>query len=429
MPSAILSSQVLITMIVFQLLATCFTLPQGLSAYSSPSTSYKGEGYSDAVSSNPRLVSSLKLHAQFRRSPTLGHHGRDVSVAQPWPNMYVGSSHEEHLARATSQRRKPRPGTGIADRVSGDGEGGFESEHFPSAEVNPPKLPRPCGSEESIDTRPNIPTYNRRRDRVFGRPRRFVGTPPTELSRSAMTDYESSVLRPGHHRALHIDRRDDGRRWSLQPVLRSEAHPVFVQPVKEYVIRRWRTFCSEQTSGSSSCVPDVRKTGRAMKTNSGDELTADIAVPAHSEEASMSSDSENSLLDMASVTFTIAEPCIESEESVSRGHSESLLHSPPLITMHRRSYSEKHSIGGSNAPMCSFPPCNANPPTPLRTFQFNGNRSRRTSSSGTLVFRPRIADDSLTNDTGFRRKSKKVVWKLFMHRACGDDVLIAPPGA
>lgn len=49
---------------------------------------------------------------------------------------------------------------------------------------------------------------------------------------------------------------DDGHRWSLEPVLRSESHPVFVQPVKDYVMKRWRVFRSRsrnhfQTSASS----------------------------------------------------------------------------------------------------------------------------------------------------------------------------------
>lgn len=30
--------------------------------------------------------------------------------------------------------------------------------------------------------------------------------------------------------------------YRLQPIIRSEPHPVFVQPVKELVVKRWRTF-------------------------------------------------------------------------------------------------------------------------------------------------------------------------------------------
>ena len=44
---------------------------------------------------------------------------------------------------------------------------------------------------------------------------------------------------------------DDGQRWSLEPYLASEHHPVFVQPVKEYVMKRWGIFRSGSRKQSS----------------------------------------------------------------------------------------------------------------------------------------------------------------------------------
>ena len=58
---------------------------------------------------------------------------------------------------------------------------------------------------------------------------------------------------------------DDGHRWSLEPVLRSESHPVFVQPVKDYFMKRWRVFrprsrTQSQTSASSEGAGKQRST-------------------------------------------------------------------------------------------------------------------------------------------------------------------------
>lgn len=396
----------LITIIAIQLLASCFTLSQGLSAYSSQSTSYNSGGYADATSFDPRLVSSLRLDTQYQHSPALGHYGRDVSVALPWPETNMGLSHERYHTRATARHKKRRPDKGIKDIVSGDGEGGYKREQSTSHEGNIGRWFQSCGDEESINISPDIPVCGRRKDRIFGRPRRFVGSPPTELSPSAMTEFGSSVLSPEYSRADHIEMQDEGHRWSFQPILRSEAHPVFVQPVKEYVIRRWRHSSSKPMSDSSSSSLGVRKTGHGTRRNSGAELIAETLVSAHSRQAKLSSDSETSLLDIYSATFVVAKPCVKSKKLASTGHYKSPLHSPPLVTKHRRSYSERNSIEESKAPISFFPPYRAHRPIPLRIFRFSDNGPERTSSSGTSVLSPRVAADAWENDTKSHRKGR-----------------------
>lgn len=353
--------------------------------------------------SNHRLVGSLQLHTQYQRSPALGHHGRDVSIALSWPDVYVESSGEKHLARVTSLSRNQRPETSVKGIVSGDGEGGVETEDSTSDSVDPQKWGRSGAIEESINIPANVPSHGRRRDRVFGRPHRFVGTPPTELNRSTMTDCGSSVPPPGHHCEHRIDRRDECKWWSVQPILRSEAHPVFVQPMKEHVIRRRRNLRSEPVTGISLSFSGVFKTGYMMRRSLSVELTADVAASTHSEEASINSDWENSLLDMGSDTFTVAIQCIK---SASKGHSKSPLHSPPLTTLHRCSRRERHSIEESNASMTLYPPCRANPPMPLRILRCSDNGPGRTSSSWTLVCSPRFAVGASADDTGYCGKGR-----------------------
>ena len=382
LPSASIGSaelrQVLITTIAIQLLATCFTLPHDLSAYSLPSTSYHNRKYLGATSSNPNLVSSLMLHTQSQRSPALGHHGRNASVAAPWADMYIGPSREKHLAEAISRDRKRRQRTNIKDTGSGDGEGGFENEHSIANEIPIQQRARLYDSEESIAIPPRVPTYSRKRDRVFGRPRRFVGIPPMDLSRTAMTDSRSSASRPEYHGAQQRDRLGEGQRWSFQPILRSEAHPVFIQPVKERVIRR-RLFRSRARSGSPPSLPENCKSRCRRARDTGSRAAADTVASTHSDEARRSSDSESNLLEMASYTPIVAEPFASSEESALRDHSKSPLYSPPLRTTHRRSLSERQGIEVPNPPTSYFQPCHANSYTLLQTFQLS-NRPGRASS-------------------------------------------------
>ena len=51
---------------------------------------------------------------------------------------------------------------------------------------------------------------------------------------------------------------DDGHGWSLKPIVRSEEHPIFVQPVKDYVMKRWRVFRSGSRNRSLISVLSER---------------------------------------------------------------------------------------------------------------------------------------------------------------------------
>lgn len=56
-------------------------------------------------------------------------------------------------------------------------------------------------------------------------------------------------------RGLRVrDLSDDGHRWSLEPVLRSKCDPVFIQSVKDYVMKRWKVFHSKIATNRQSLL-------------------------------------------------------------------------------------------------------------------------------------------------------------------------------
>jgi hypothetical protein len=53
-----------------------------------------------------RLITSLRLHSQYRLSPAAGWHAREPSESSSWPGLYDGPSLEEKAAEVASLRRR-----------------------------------------------------------------------------------------------------------------------------------------------------------------------------------------------------------------------------------------------------------------------------------------------------------------------------------
>ena len=70
---------------------------------------------------------------------------------------------------------------------------------------------------------------------------------------------------------------DKGPRWLFEPVLRSESHPVFVQPTKSYVMKRYGFFHSRTRNLSSSLTlnkgPETRPDNQVMALTQDSENT------------------------------------------------------------------------------------------------------------------------------------------------------------
>ncbi|KAI9797469.1 MAG: hypothetical protein M1835_000411 [Candelina submexicana] len=266
----------LITIIAIQLLASTFTLPPNPTPgtlpsafhYSRPTITYDSRPQAfaqqqtsthspeiqtiplsaprtpdlNAPKPDPRLISSLRLHSYYRYTPAFGHQGRCNSTVPAWPDVYTGPSREEKLAQSISRKRKlAQKGTAASESSSlGEQDGDDDDDEAVSEageDTNGEQTDGP-GYQLVFDNKP--PRRFRNVERIFGRPHRYTSTPIRNLARRTRLRASLSQFKPLSPGESGSD--EPIRRWTLQPVLRVEAHPVFIQPVKGLVVRRWRAF-------------------------------------------------------------------------------------------------------------------------------------------------------------------------------------------
>ena len=228
-------------MIAVQLLATCFTLSPESERYSRSPAPYHDPNCPIRRSSDPRLISSLRLHTQFRNSPALGHNARNSSPAHAWSNVRNQTLREERLAEEISGLRRLRrlqDSQSRGNRTRGRGarsEDPSEDTERNSGRVVASTSPqrRNRSSAETTITRKAL-SQRRKIDRIYIPPQGLDTRRTDPLSHTSETHGARPIWRNNRGNAL------GSRRWSFQPVIRSEAHPVFIQPVKEHIIRRWR---------------------------------------------------------------------------------------------------------------------------------------------------------------------------------------------
>ncbi|KAH0547743.1 hypothetical protein GP486_008404, partial [Trichoglossum hirsutum] len=258
--------EALISLVAVQLLAACFTLPPEPIPGSLPSSFYytRWKESSSALPTpdchlpDPRLISCLGLHARYRHAPASGHHARNPSVVPPWPDLYSGPSREERLADEVCKRRRMRL---QAEKRASRGPVATADESGDDY----PLSPHPDGSDADDSKSASTRKYRCQRSFLYKR----MGSPGVlaqcgRHARSASPHRSTDTLRaPGSHGTTTS--RTDGHRntqsryishWSLGPVLRSESHPVFIQPVKELAMRRWRAIRSTFVPSSSSPLTD-----------------------------------------------------------------------------------------------------------------------------------------------------------------------------
>lgn len=228
-----LQTRILAKMISVQLLAGCFTPPQNLNTLTLPAGRYYNKNQTDGNLLNTRLVSSLRQHTQWKHSPAFGHQARNNSAASLWPEKDDSMSREALLADRVSLSRRLRQST------------------FEAAEGSMDQKWR-CQSELSGGKHGHRRLFPSRHGRRLGKPDESASSHQSFQGRSASRPGVSiprgkieqrnvlKVIRGSRVR----DVSDDGHRWSLEPIVRSEEHPIFVQPVKDYVMKRWRVFRS-----------------------------------------------------------------------------------------------------------------------------------------------------------------------------------------
>lgn len=272
--------QAMITMIAVQLLATCFTLPPESERYSRPPASYRHRSFPSGSSSDPRLISSLRLHTHFRNSPALGHHARNSSPTLAWPGGRSGPSREERLAEDISRQRRlhklgesQRLGKGVNSRRAWSKASSGEIERESGIVVTSTSLRRRSRSSNEMTTSHSAPCQRRKVDRLYGRPRRFDSPPAAMPSQTSGTQRARPIWRKSRLNGT------GSHRWSFQPILRSEDHPVFIQPVKDHIIKRWRARRPYPRSVTSTARLDNRFTEPPRKqTRTSDISTTDLSL-------------------------------------------------------------------------------------------------------------------------------------------------------
>lgn len=266
--------QALTTRIAVQLLATCFTLPLESERSSRSPVSYRSRSFPIGLSSDPRLISSLRLHTQFRNSPALGHNARNSSPALAWLNARSEPSREECLAEDISRRRRieqlnkrQHPGKEPNRRhaLSNDSLDMVEENNGIATSTS---LRRRNRSSTGVTRSPGAPCKWRKVERIYAPPNRVASPPTGPNSQISGTRGARPIWR--NNRGNEIG----SHRLSFEPVLRSEDHPVFIQPVKEHIVRRWRALKSSPKTVPSTVRSDKISVRSRRKRNRTSDLSS-----------------------------------------------------------------------------------------------------------------------------------------------------------
>ncbi|CAG8977148.1 hypothetical protein HYALB_00003369 [Hymenoscyphus albidus] len=274
-------------MIAIQLLGSCFTLPPD-QITGTPPTDYAPFDKCDAsILPDPGLISSLRLHSHFRYSPCFGHEPRNTSPVQLWPAIYDGplsptqptqnhpesETDTEEARPRQSRKRRPLNVTENSDysldSTGGDGHmsrrNTVHAGHEAAAAARRRDYIREAFAHSlSFPRRMTIRGSLERYDR------------PDPPLNSPMDDEIVNALLPNRSARCHQPHEN-----RLQPVLRSEPHHVFVQPVKELVIKPWRSI-RRRVGGSrhsGNCHPTVTpELRRSEVSESGQSCTSTLSL-------------------------------------------------------------------------------------------------------------------------------------------------------
>lgn len=295
-------------LIAIQLLSACFTLPPEHISQSAPSSYHYYSARAEDLP-DPKLISALRMHTHFRYTPGFGHDARNNSVANLWPNVnyarcnphvLAASMHSKPLDLQKTEPRPRKPKRSVRRVLNTSEVSMIDEEHFLSSHDGPVdaneipqsaaatawkrrKSANPANSQDMI-----LPTQEQKRINIS-----LASSPPNSKSpgpsnKSIYTHREHS--RRGSRSSVgsktERDQNSEGQRGTksldagrtskaLESRLRSEPHPVFVQPVKDLVVKRWRTFRSH--FGQGSAVPNPNSTSNDFV----EEFENDSGYPSH----------------------------------------------------------------------------------------------------------------------------------------------------
>ena len=339
---------------------------------------------------NTRLVSSLRQHTQWKHSPAFGHQARNNSAASLWPERDDALSREALLAEQVSLNRRliRRRREDGAARGSVDIKRGCQSEL--SGEKPKRRRFNPSRHQCRLRTSEKAASSHQFPWRVFG-PRQEASSPRGKVK-------QKNVLKL--MRGLRVQDVNDGHRWSLEPLLRLENHAVFVQPVKDYVTRRWRVFRSGSRKRSSASAsnrnagkgPDYQRVASSTSTES-------IQLSRRTQVMTMTQSGRTSLgqLDPDGEASSSAQAAgrerimtIARAPQVSIKHAQTTATSEPVIAIEQ--LDEDIPLESTDY----FPSTECRSRQLLPSLE-SGQTRNRTSTSGTTVYNPPLIAEASLN--------------------------------
>jgi len=260
----------LIFVIAIQLLSACFTLPADQFSSYKPSANLRFDAFGSNYIPDARLISSLRMHTNYRWCPAFGHEARSTSPEYIHQAIYGGGSprttpgqdfHSPQVddsGRSSTKRKKHRARhvTPADSPHQKHWEDDCEKTYPDLASSTLPSWGRNYGDTETVIQSAPVP----------GRIVKSCPPTPFRMDREIEVHQESLEYpfstQPGDKKYSERpqSRRQRSSRYDLQPMIRSEPHPVFVQAVRELVVKRWHTFRRRFAYSLSHGCPDPGST-------------------------------------------------------------------------------------------------------------------------------------------------------------------------
>lgn len=255
-----------------QLLSVSFTLPVKQFENYKNSAMYFSSLASDGVP-DARLISSLRMHTDYRWSPAFGHEARSTSPEYLRKATHGGElplaslgdaplsldlSHSGRRRRSKRKRKRHRVRYVTPADTS-------RQEHVGNVDGQRPNPDLRSFASNSVE---GSFGDSMKSHLVPGRSSHSCPVSPTLTAK----EIRSRATRLRHHLPTQVEIDEppketpqprwqlESSRYTLEPAIRSEPHPVFIQPVKELVVKSWQTFRKKLDNTLGRGCPDPRGT-------------------------------------------------------------------------------------------------------------------------------------------------------------------------